>query len=319
MKLHYIHRLTQRQIERIVGLFIILPAILVVSVFLGLWKTQQLLEPKYDVVATFREGYGVQVGAPVMLSGIIVGEVKRIAFSPENKVEITLRLPKKYQDKVRADSVASVKKPILGGDRKIAVSLGSPDQPVVSHKGPIRAEDAADLDQIVKDLRPVFDKVVKTAVTITEMVEKSKETVTAVNLILDDVKTLTADIKEGRGNIGELVKRDDIYRRIDVILTNAEVVSREIKTASTDIPELVRNIKAISAQVEKAAPDIPRITGQVPGILEEVPLLVREAGDVVGETGDVVKGVRESWPVKNLVPARPAGRPPAPGLRESSP
>ncbi|OGW62492.1 MAG: hypothetical protein A2V83_11710 [Nitrospirae bacterium RBG_16_64_22] len=319
MKHHYIHRLTQRQIERIVGLFIILPAILVVSVFLGLWKTQQLLEPKYDVVATFREGYGVQVGAPVMLSGITVGEVKRIAFSQENKVEITLRLPKKYQDKVRVDSVASVKKPILGGDRKIAVSLGSPDQPIVPHKGTIRAEDAADLDQIVKDLRPVFDKVVKAAVTITEMVEKSKETIAAVNQILGDVQTLTADIKAGRGNIGELVKRDDIYRRVDVILTNLEVVSREVKTASADLPELVRNIKAISAQVEKAAPDIPRITGGVPPVLDEIPSLLRDTGGLIGDTGDVVKGVKESWPVKNLVPPRPDGRPNAPGLRESSP
>lgn len=319
MKLHYIHRLTQRQIERIVGLFIILPAILVVSVFLGLWKTQRLLEPKYDVVATFREGYGVQVGAPVMLSGITVGEVKRIAFSQENKVEITLRLPKKYQDKVRTDSVASVKKPILGGDRKIAVSLGSPDQPIVPHKGQIRAEDAADLDQIVKDLRPVFDKVVKAAVTITEMVEKSKETIAAVNQILGDVQTLTADIKAGRGNIGELVKRDDIYRRVDVILTNLEVVSREVKTASADLPELVRNIKAISAQVEKAAPDIPRITGGVPPVLDEIPSLLRDTGGLIGDTGDVVKGVKESWPVKNLVPPHPAGRPNAPGLRESSP
>ena len=69
--------------------------------------------PKYRLTTYLPEVEGLQVGAPVSLSGLQVGNVESIALNknPEDKVHniaITMRIEKKFQDNIRTDSMASL-------------------------------------------------------------------------------------------------------------------------------------------------------------------------------------------------------------------
>jgi ABC-type transporter Mla subunit MlaD len=119
---------------RIVGL--ILAAVCVVWVGQYIWIKGFLL-PKYDLKMFVPEASGVFEGARVRLDGIDVGTVSaiRLAAAPADnnrRIELDLRVFKRYQKEILSDSTASLLQEGLLGNRFVNISrsfYGSPIEP----------------------------------------------------------------------------------------------------------------------------------------------------------------------------------------------
>lgn len=111
---------------RITG-FCIGGAILVCAL-LYLWSSGVFV-PKYQLRIYVQDVSGLGVGAPVRLDGVEVGAVSAIkpageSASHERRIELVLKIDKRYRDAIRIDSTATLITGGLLGNRYVSISHG---------------------------------------------------------------------------------------------------------------------------------------------------------------------------------------------------
>jgi len=117
-------------------------ALVVFCVIFLLWGFSHLwslgvFRPKYQIQMFVPETQGVRVGASVRLDGIPIGSVSSVGLAHNSvdqtrKIEVVLRIEKKYQDMIRDDSTASLATGGLLGDRYVSVQRGFTGPPINS-------------------------------------------------------------------------------------------------------------------------------------------------------------------------------------------
>jgi ABC-type transporter Mla subunit MlaD len=111
---------------RITGIFLCVTVL--VWVFFYFW-TSGVFVPKYRLRVYVPEVSGLGVQAQVKIDGVQVGSVEAIKLaggtaSPERRIELVLRLDRRYQDAIRSDSVAMVMTEGLLGNRYVNIHRG---------------------------------------------------------------------------------------------------------------------------------------------------------------------------------------------------
>jgi ABC-type transporter Mla subunit MlaD len=107
---------------------ILFVGIVLVSVLLYL-QSSGVFEPKYQLRVYVPEASDLAVHGPVRVNGVRVGSVNAIkvageSASPERRIELVLRIDKRYQGEIRSDSSATINKEGLLGDRYLSISRG---------------------------------------------------------------------------------------------------------------------------------------------------------------------------------------------------
>ena len=116
-----------------------IPAILfgtaiLVWVLIHLWSIG-LFAPKYTLQTYVSEAEGLAVHAPVRVDGINVGTVDAIKLaanpaSPDRKIELILKIEKRYEDQILSDSVAFLVTEGLLGNRYVNIQRGFRGGPI---------------------------------------------------------------------------------------------------------------------------------------------------------------------------------------------
>ena len=108
---------------------ILFAGIVLVSVLLYL-QSSGVFAPKYQLRVYVPEASDLAVHAPVRVNGVRVGSVNAIEFaeesaSPERRIELILRIDKRYQNQIRSDSYAFIdNENPLGGRRYLSIRRG---------------------------------------------------------------------------------------------------------------------------------------------------------------------------------------------------
>ena len=110
------------------------------------WNTGNRLK----VSAGFDEIGGLAVGAPVVISGVRVGEVSRITLDPDYRARVDLNLQGDL--KLPADSTASIVTSGMLGDRYISLTLGGDDKLLKSGDRITMTESAVILERLLGQL-----------------------------------------------------------------------------------------------------------------------------------------------------------------------
>jgi phospholipid/cholesterol/gamma-HCH transport system substrate-binding protein len=117
---------------KITGIF--LGGTVLVGIFFYLWSSGVFV-PKYRLRIYVPEAAGVTVGAPIRLDGIEVGAVDRVKLAQapantERRIELVLRLEKRYQNEIRSDSNATLITEGLLGNRYVSIQRGFDGSPI---------------------------------------------------------------------------------------------------------------------------------------------------------------------------------------------
>lgn len=101
------------------------------------------LHPKYELHVFVPEADGILPGSPVTLEGIPVGSVSSVSLAtkapdPNRRLDITLRIQKRFQNLIREDSSAELLTQGLLGQRFVAIQRGF-SAPSLPPGGEIRA------------------------------------------------------------------------------------------------------------------------------------------------------------------------------------
>jgi phospholipid/cholesterol/gamma-HCH transport system substrate-binding protein len=225
-----------------VGIFVLIGlALLGVGIFYVTGSA--IFGDRYRLVTYLPEVDGLNVGGPVSLDGVQVGNVTSIAMAqprpgvvpdPTRSVEIWMNVSQQFQDYIRSDSTASLVTQGFLGERTVTVRRGFTGQilqdgqelPGAEEKA-VRAimDRGADLLQNLNILSTEVNSIVTDLRRGRGTLGKLLEDETAYNRLNDTmaiVNEIASSIQQGRGTLGQLVASDVLYTKVDSTVTRVD-------------------------------------------------------------------------------------------------
>jgi phospholipid/cholesterol/gamma-HCH transport system substrate-binding protein len=186
------------------------------------------LGAKYRLRTYLPEVDGLEVGAPVRLDGVEVGNVETITIAPrvsgrpvdrDRSIEVVMRLTRRYQSDIRTDSSAGLVTEGLLGDRYVDIDRGfEGDALNDGSEIPGREEKA-----------------------IKEVVERSADVLANLSALTEQIGAMVDDVKKGRGSLGKLLVDQAAYNRLNSVLGRADDLIAGIQAGQGTLGQLVTN------------------------------------------------------------------------------
>jgi phospholipid/cholesterol/gamma-HCH transport system substrate-binding protein len=190
---------------------------------------------------------GLYEGDPVLLTGVEVGNVKKIGF-PEDldqkNILVEISVAKEVAGRVREDSKARVASASLVYGKVVELTMGSMDRPPVKEGGFIQADPTKGYDAIVgntslvlEDIRKVLLKIDQgngaMGILLNEPLE-IRETLHHLSLSTQKLSGMLGEIENGKGTLGALIS-DSV---------NFQQAIMDLKTASADLKEVAGQLNS---------------------------------------------------------------------------
>ena len=249
----------QREIKT--GLLMITAlGVLAASAFL-VGEKNHLLQRKNRYFVQFQTVSGLAKGSPVELSGVNVGTVDDVVL-PEGVddefLTVWISLERRYEDRIRADSVARIKTIGLLGDKYIEVTSGSQESAVVLSGGQIQTAPATDVDKLIASGEDAVENFVAISVSLrgilgrmeagegilgqlttdNEAGERAKEGFLA---IVDSLENIVRKIENGEGTLASLINDGSLASRLHGVVDHIEGILATVDTGEGILPTLLND------------------------------------------------------------------------------
>ena len=185
---------------------------------------------QYGLRTTFENIAGLKPGSPVRVAGVEVGSVDDTIFA-QDRVEVVMKVKKDYRHLITTESVAVLGSVSLLGEAAVDITAAS--------RGTAIPEGG-----YVKSGKPVA--------SLTDVASQVTEGIEQLTAVL-------ADVRSGRGTVGQLFTNDSLYRELHRLVGAAEEVAQNINTGRGTIGRLANNPAAAQA-LEGALQNLQDVT-----------------------------------------------------------
>jgi len=184
------------------GLVVLAGVALFIALLFILANRTFLLSDTYSIRAEFNRVSGLQTGARVLYNGISVGRVEAIQLpaSPGLPISVAMQIKDDAKHLIREDSRAVIQTDGLVGNVIVALTDGSPSQPVVAENGRISGVDPFEFAAITDRLFASVSRFDSVTVTLTQLMQ---------------------DVRTGEGSLGRFLYDDRLYD--ETVLTAQEL------------------------------------------------------------------------------------------------
>ena len=280
-----------RKLEIKVGLFVGMGIFLALATLVGLGSEQNLFEQNYVLTTEFNEIAGLRTGAAVRLAGMDVGVVTGIKFNspdlefedPSSKetrpdssgptkegqkhISVRLRVAKRFSERIREDTLASIQTQGVLGDQYIALSLGSQMRPKLDAGGVVASVDP---ESLFDDVPEIKEKLLSIVDQLDRALrgEDGEKATKSIAGILESVRNIITEIEGGNGVIHALVYDEGITRDmkgaingLDKTVDSIAAITNEIQHGDGTLHALVyeNHIKDLVASLQKTADNIDAV------------------------------------------------------------
>lgn len=203
-----------------VGAFVAIGLLLAMMVIFLLGSEKKLFETHYTLICLFDDISGLREGATVQLAGIHVGTVRQILFEEKiekKKVKLVLKISKRFQDRIRADSRATIVTQGLLGDKMVFISVGSATADILKDGSLLSSESPSGF---------------------AEVLQKGDVLLKNVNDVALKVKDILHEVEKGKGVIHGLVynpEGEELVKDLKMIAENLQEASRNMANVSGKI------------------------------------------------------------------------------------
>ena len=133
-------------IELLVGVFMLIGVGCFAFLAINIARMKFLQSGYYEITAEFGNISGLELGAPVEIAGVPIGEVKTIALKDTSAV---VSMAVRNDVKLRDDDIASIRTKGIIGDRYIRISPGASDI-FIPQGGSLKdTESTVDIEEVI--------------------------------------------------------------------------------------------------------------------------------------------------------------------------
>ena len=311
-------------------------SLLVLMVFLFFIGAEQKIfarKNEYDV--QLENASGLAEGNPVRMSGVGIGVIKEIHLPEDPKernVKIALMIDRKYEDRVRGDSRARLKKlGLLTGDSYIEITPGTLRFPQLEPGTMIPSQRQTNVDQLISSGEDLVDNLVQISYSMKNILSRvdrgegligeltssteTKQRLTDTFLVtLNKTNAILRHIESGKGVVGKLVYDDaygdELTRSISGAASSLQSVTASLQRSFQNgdgmlpallsdpegkrkVNELVDNLSATSANLSAFSNSLKTGQGIVPRLLNDKEYGDQALGEFQGLVGQLNSTVRK--------------------------
>jgi phospholipid/cholesterol/gamma-HCH transport system substrate-binding protein len=171
-----------------VGMLAAVSLTVLASTILYIGSEQRLFERKVRYLIHFQTTSGLQVGAPVSLTGVVIGNVEEMAFPRDvdaQYIVVHVRIAGEVEPRIRENSIASVRTLGLLGDKYVELTAGTADAQPLKPGSVIASLDPIDYESFLGQGGDILTNVME---------------------VTTSLKNVLQTIDRGEGLLGELVK-----------------------------------------------------------------------------------------------------------------
>ena len=251
--------------------------------------------------AVFENTSRLKAGNDVRISGIPVGSVKDLALTPDNKVNVTFTVDRRYQ--MYTSTKALIRYQNLVGDRYMEITSGPGELRKVLPGGTIpNTEPALDLDALLGGLRPVLkglngDKVNQISNAIIELLQGQGGA-------LSDLLSNTGSFSQTLADRYQVIS--DVIHNLNTVLTTVDQKSAQFDASINQLQQLVTGlaqgrdaIAGALVPLRSAASDLTQLLQSsrrpIQGVIENLRPFATELDNRKGEVNAVIEPLAENY------------------------
>ncbi|NOX08857.1 MAG: MCE family protein [Gammaproteobacteria bacterium] len=313
--IHYIHRLSYTQKERVVGFFIVIGAGVLLALLFFSSGMRDLFEPRFDLVFYVQNAQGVTQEGKVMMSGIEVGNIGSIEPTENNQIKVVMQVFERYQRWIYRDASAALRRLSVLGNASIEIVPGSAVSGMIIGGSTIPVKNQAVLEDMIATAVPALMELQKTLVSLNSIIRP--EGLQGLSGIVED----TAKAMSRLERLTALIVIDDeasveAFRlRLSAMMSSMERVLTEGEQRMLELKPLTRFSAVLAEQGE---PVIKDIRGMIGGMQQTVGTLHHQLDDVGAQMTNypdmllrvnllmeqferVLTAIETSWPLDGVV------------------
>jgi phospholipid/cholesterol/gamma-HCH transport system substrate-binding protein len=311
-----------------VGLLVTVAMALFMGAIVTLGQQEHLWERKVRYDIHFARTNGLQVGAPVSLTGVVIGSVVDMRFPSDPAaayIEVVIGVTKDVAPRLRENSVATIRTYGLLGDRYIELTTGSPDAAPVPPEGLLPSLDPIDYEAVLGQSGDIVTNIVEVTASLKDVLgsiqrgegllgamvrNRELGETTLVNLqhtmanvqeTSHALEKILRRVEHGQGLLGQLTgpskEGDELLARVGRTSRSLERFARRLERGRGALPQLVEDevyARRVLGNLDRAVADLADVAAKLDrgqgtlGKLLNDPSLYHEARGLVGR-------VRESW------------------------
>lgn len=201
----------ERRTSLIVGSFALAALGALALAILSLSSQEGVFGARYRLVGYYENVQGLIANAPVWLAGTRVGRVESVNLGTrpdgEPAVKVVLVVDQDVQDRIRADSSASIGTIGLLGDRYVEISLGSPNEAILDDGAEIRVANPANLARVIDTGTQALDSIATLAKNLNSVVTgfQGDKTDEGLASSVASVGDILSEIQQGDGLLHSLI------------------------------------------------------------------------------------------------------------------
>ncbi len=222
---------------------------------------------------------GTATSAPVRLHGFLIGYVQNIQLSglpdPARAVRFDLSVEERYLQQIPKDSVGTITAASLLGDKFINITRGKSPEPI-------------EPGEALSSLPPQ---------DIPELMAQSATVLQTLQNIVRRVDTLVASVEQGEGNIGKLLRDEELYQRLSGMAAQGEQLLGDIRKGKGTISRLIyddtlyEEVRAPIRRIDAMLGELQKGQGTAGRLLRD-PALYDEAQQSLAELRKLVAGLQ---------------------------
>ena len=270
---HYIHRISYSTQERIVGIFVLIAMLILLSLLLSSGKTKNMFEDYITIYGELQSIQAVNQDTEIVISGLSAGSVTSVDITEDNKVVLTMKIMKKYHNMLREDSEAKLSSFNLAvvQNSMIEITAGSSSKALLEDGSTMKINEAFNIKEMIAKIEPIFisleDSIQKMNNVLSAIDHKKLEvTLDNMNILTTDIRNITQHMQTGKGLIGSVLYEKEMENNVKAIAINMVDVTEELSNMMkqlnkqvADMPELVNKITPLLNEADKTIKATQRI------------------------------------------------------------
>jgi phospholipid/cholesterol/gamma-HCH transport system substrate-binding protein len=253
-----------------VGIVAFVAMVIVAVLIFLLTGTRSLFETRDTMRTYMANASGMTASTPVRLNGILIGAVENIRLSgsadPRRAVEFTLGIQGKYLKDIPEDSTAAIGAANLLGNKFIDITKGHSVRPVAPG-GELRSLQTQD---------------------IPELMAQSANLINTLQDISQRLDSMLADIDRGKGNLGKLLRDEELYKRLNDIAAQGQQLLVDVRSGQGTLSKLIyddhlyQEIRAPIQRIDAMLADLQQGQGTAGKLLKD-PQVYDQARETLAE------------------------------------
>lgn len=279
-----------KNLEFKVGLLLALTLLLAAAFAVYALYARGAFERTQRLILVAENAEGVSIGMKMTYSGFPIGQVKRMTLTDSGEVRVEMAIPVKDARWLRASSVFTLEKSIVGGAKIRAFTANLQDTPL---------EDGAEHPLLVGDAMEQVNVIIQRVKDILDNVEAMTAADSSINQSLAHVKTVTERMAGEHGVMGGLMgepqnarKVVDALDRANTLLKSLNGVSLKVDGILAKADQQVFGQDGVMSEAQKAVVQVNTLLAEVRGSLKKADDILKEAQGAAANVNAITADVK---------------------------